>query len=897
MEMLTLLGLAGLGLLARSFFAWRSSSDQRATELSFQLQSLRQRVEDLEAAARAGRRPDSAAAAAPAAVVVQPQPQQAPRPIAPAAPVVRQAPIAAATAAPAPPPADASATEPAAAGWPPPSRQLPSWIRWFMGGNTLVRVGVIVLFFGVAFLLKFVAERVTFPIEARLAGAALGGLALVGLGWWLRDRRAGYALSLQGGGIGIFYITIYAAFRLYGLLPLPVALGLMLAIVAVAAALAVWQDALALALLGTLGGFLAPLLTSTGSGNVQLLLAYYVVLNLGVLGLAFAKTWRPLNLLGFAFTFLFLLLGVRSAFQPENFWQTGPYLWAFFAMYVGVAILYARHRALALKHYVDGTIVFGTPLVAFGLQGLLVRDMDKGLAHVAIVIAVLYLALAAALRHRGIVPAMRLLSEAFLAIGVVFATLAVPLYFDARPTSALWALEGAAIVWIAVRQGRAIGQWFGVALQALAAVAFLAQSDWSAQRPVLNTIYLGFLLLAAGSAVSARLIARTPREPGAPPAWIGDVLYLVGVAWWLVGGGREILDFMHAPFEIPAVVALLAVTAAGSLAVRRRLQWPIALVPAALLLPSLFALAALQVGVEHHPFAGRGLPAWLLAFAVMFVFLRRHERDGGWVPTLAPWLHSATVWLGVGLLALEAQWWTARWLPEPDTWRWMALLAVPALALLGLTRAARGDRWPFGDWAAQHLTATSPPLAAALAIGILGANLASDGATVGPYLPLLNGLDLVGLLVLVAIVGWHRAAQERGLALAPPLPAGIAVGLLAFGLANAALLRTLHHWAHIPYELHGMLQSQLVQTALTVFWSMIAVTTMFLSTRRGQRPVWLAGALLLALVVVKLFVFDLSRLQGMGRIVAFLGVGVLLLAIGYFSPVPPKTAADPQPAG
>jgi len=75
------------------------------------------------------------------------------------------------------------------------------------------------------------------------------------------------------------------------------------------------------------------------------------------------------------------------------------------------------------------------------------------------------------------------------------------------------------------------------------------------------------------------------------------------------------------------------------------------------------------------------------------------------------------------------------------------------------------------------------------------------------------------------------------------------------------------------------------------------VAAVFMTTRRGQRPVWLAGALLLALVVVKLFVFDLSRLQGMGRIVAFLGVGVLLLAIGYFSPVPPKTAAEPEPSG
>jgi uncharacterized membrane protein len=159
-------------------------------------------------------------------------------------------------------------------------------MQWFLGGNTLVRTGVIVLFFGVAFLLKFVAERYTLPIGTRLAGTALGGLGLVLLGWRLRERRAGYALSLQGGGIGIFYITVYAAFRLYGLLPPTAAFGLMLAIVVVAGVLAVRQDALALAMLGTAGGFLAPILASSGSGNIQRLLAYCAVLIVGVLLLA-----------------------------------------------------------------------------------------------------------------------------------------------------------------------------------------------------------------------------------------------------------------------------------------------------------------------------------------------------------------------------------------------------------------------------------------------------------------------------------------------------------------------------------------------------------------------------------------------------------------------------------
>jgi uncharacterized membrane protein len=121
-----------------------------------------------------------------------------------------------------------------------------------------------------------------------------------------------------------------------------------------------------------------------------------------------------------------------------------------------------------------------------------------------------------------------------------------------------------------------------------------------------------------------------------------------------------------------------------------------------------------------------------------------------------------------------------------------------------------------------------------------------------------------------------------------PLRAAVTLGATGFVLSNAVLLRGLHHWAGTPFATPDIWHSQLVQTALTVFWSVLAVTVMFQAARRGQRLAWMAGALLLGVVVLKLFLFDLSRLHGVGRIVAFLGVGVLLLAIGYFSPVPPK---------
>ena len=77
----------------------------------------------------------------------------------------------------------------------------------------VARVGVVILFLGVAFFLKYAVDSGWLPIELRLASAALGGLVLIALGWRLRTHRLDYGLVLQGGGIGIVYLTVFAAVK------------------------------------------------------------------------------------------------------------------------------------------------------------------------------------------------------------------------------------------------------------------------------------------------------------------------------------------------------------------------------------------------------------------------------------------------------------------------------------------------------------------------------------------------------------------------------------------------------------------------------------------------------------------------------------------------------------
>jgi len=325
--------------------------------------------------------------------------------------------------------------------------------RWLTTGNVPVKLGVIVSFFGVAFLLRYAVDQgfIILSIEARYLAVTVVAGVLLAIGWRLREKLPVYALSLQGGGIGMLYLTIFAAFRLHEILPAPFAFVLLLALTGFTGVLAVVQNAMVLAILGTVGGFLAPVLVSTGAGNHVALFSYYLLLNAAIVGIAWYRAWRILNVIGFAFTFGVGTLWGYEYYRPDLFASTEPFLVAFFLFYQAIAILFAFRQPPELRGIVDGTLVFGTPVIAFALQSQLVENTEYGLAISAIALAVFY-SLVASWLQRTQGKQMRLLIESFIALGVAFATIAIPLALDDRWTAAAWSLEGAALIWISVKQ-------------------------------------------------------------------------------------------------------------------------------------------------------------------------------------------------------------------------------------------------------------------------------------------------------------------------------------------------------------------------------------------------------------------------------------------------------------
>lgn len=769
-------------------------------------------------------------------------------------------------------------------------RVLDSVKAFFTTGNVVTKIGVIVLFFGIAFLLKYAAQRDLVPIEFRLVGVFIGGMVLLGVGWRLRERRRLYGLILQGGGVGVLYLTVYAAARFYHLLPYGLAFAVMLALVILSGILAVLQDAKSLAVFGIVGGFLAPVLMSTETGDHVVLFSYYALLNLGIVIIAWRKAWRELNLIGFVFTFVIASLWGGSSYQPRYFRSTEPFLILFFLYYVTLSVLYALRQPPNLKGYVDGTLVFGVPLVAFGLQYGLVRDTEYGLALSALCLGLFYILLAAVLQRRR-VEGLGMLWEAFLAFGVVFGSLAIPLALDGRWTSAAWAVEGGAILWIGIRQNRVLPRLFGVLLQAGSGVSFLIASQLpSREIPLANSFFVGCVLISLAGLFSSWYAERRSEDlrlwerPASVP------LLVWGLVWWFGAAFLEIDRFVDGQDRTTAVLVHAAVSFLIMDMASRRLAWKQMAYPPLLLLPvmALACIYNLAGGGGPHLFARLGFVAWAGAFCAQYRLLRTCEAV--WPSRVVCLWHQITLWVLLLVFAREGAYGMDLLVQAEETWPYCAWAVVPGAGILALM--SRGDRisWPVARFEEAYLgTGAAVPLAALFAWAVL-INLYPGDPSPLPFVPLVNPVELSQLFLLMVMISWigrRKAWLQRfdDHLQAPVL--NMAVCGAGFLLLNATVARTLHFWAQVPYTAEGLYRSVLFQAAVSILWGVTALFTTLGATRKGSRPAWIAGGSILTLVVIKLFVVDLAGTGTVARIVSFLCVGSLMLLIGYFSPLPP----------
>ncbi|MCQ3804083.1 MAG: DUF2339 domain-containing protein [bacterium] len=810
-------------------------------------------------------------------------------------------------------PAPVEVTEPSAAETPTPVQppvayyqrpsfgDLPRFIQpiktWATTGNVPVKVGVLLSLIGLGFLLGVALEQgwITLSIGVRHILVALVGVLLLVMGWRARPRNAVYGLSLQGGGIGVLYLTTYTAHAVYDLLPASAAASAVIVVTVAAGVLAVSQDSRSLAVLGITGGFLAPILAYSDASDHILVFGFYVILSIAIVTVAWFKVWPVLNLVGLGFTVGLTAFWLLFRYEEEGWATTQPLIALLILLYMTIPLLMARRRPPRIGDPMTSPLLFGVPFIGLVFQFLLTDHFEFGPAISAASLAVIH-AVFALVTHRFGKEA-RALVGVYWALAMTFVAIAAPLAFDAQFSSVVWALQGAMMVWVGLRHGLFIFVVGGGVLQLLSGGVFLTHLSDALPYPdgttvLINGYFLGAALLAVTGLFTSRMVDRAENLFGGNKDVPWFFLFW-GTGWWLLGGLMEIVGQVPEDARVNASLAFAAVSLGAMALAAPAVRWPRLGACGALLLPVLPLSFILALVFQDHPFQAGGWAAWIVAFGMYYTVLRLRSSA---FPQVVTAMHVTGYWVLAVLLGAEVHWQVDQ--VASGVWPITAALAT-VLALVGGTLLAR-DRlsWPLAALWRTYLMGCTGPVVLVACFTVLLINLTSNGeAPPLTYLPLLNPLEILTVLAVVAALAWKRlAASEAGHPLEEFVGGNWAPGLAVTGivLLTMTVARTVHHWQGVPFDLESMTASTTLQASLSIVWGLIGLSGMMVGGRSARRMVWVGGASLMGVVVVKLFLFDLSNTGTVARVVSFLGVGLLLLIVGYFAPVPPAAPTEPE---
>jgi uncharacterized membrane protein len=519
-----------------------------------------------------------------------------------------------------------------------------------IGSQWFNRIGILAMLIGVAWFLKMAFDNHWIGPLGRVLIGLLAGAALIA--WSERFHRRGFAIfsySLKAIGSGTLYLSLWAAFQLYGLMPAGAAFAAMIAVTAFNAYMAWIQNAELLALYAIAGGLSTPLLVSTGGNHEVTLFTYLLILDLAAFVLVVLKPWSRLLFGAYTGTVAFFFAWWSVYYSPAETWTTAFFLCCFFIPFALAPRLVklSGEEGDAFQGW-DGLVVYALPVANavlgfLGFYSVLTPSASEWAGPwLAVAFAAFYL-FTMRLPARGVLrESTAPLSALNLAAAVVFLTIAIPLKTRGGWMTIGWLVEGAALLWLSRRTQSMLLRFFALLSSCLGLVALLTMNTPVSTRPILNERFGTYCVAIAVFAFVAWLASNSKEKEGADslivwpflaPAAALTVNALILIAfsweihsyWWLsrwqplTGSWRDY--WMYAEFSYSALFMLFggALLTLGFMKQSPFLRWQ-ALILFAVTIVKVFLvdMSQLSSGLRVLSFIGLGF----LLLCVSYVYQR-----------------------------------------------------------------------------------------------------------------------------------------------------------------------------------------------------------------------------------------------------------------------------------
>ena len=433
-----------------------------------------------------------------------------------------------------------------------------------IGTRWVLIAGVVTVIFAVGYFLKYAHDNQWIGPWGKIICAVIGGFVALIVGEV--TRRRGYEIVAKGVtalGFAILYAAIFAAHRWYALIDSAPAYVLAVSVTVMAMLYAVVLDEIVAATLALVGGYITPVIISTGQNAPTLLFGYVLILSAGAMLCAYSRRWPALNVVAFLGTFAlytgwferFYRPAMRAADTAEQLGVAVCWLTVFFLVYLVLPVLHGLIRRVKSEPSDVVLVLVNASLVFYYLATMLVVQHRKPLAACSLGIGMIHLAMAAISFARCREDSN--LRHSLLAAGLAFVTLAVPLYLRAYAIVMVWAVEGVVLTVIGLRYRNTLIQIASGIVGALTIGKLLLELPLHAQpfRIFLNPDFGAWCFVAIAIVTCHALFRTDSRLEKASRNSLADLLYAAGLLVLLTAVTMEI--WHHSDLNVKGKAAIL----------------------------------------------------------------------------------------------------------------------------------------------------------------------------------------------------------------------------------------------------------------------------------------------------------------------------------------------------